>query len=63
MSLAQCVRVERSAITMRSLIAITSSVVRAENNVRSLPDRLSPGGVVRSGYETNRHQKREESGY
>ena len=34
-----------------SLIAITSSVVRAENNVRNLPDRLSPGGVVRSGYE------------
>ena len=37
---------------MRSLNAITSSVVRAENNVRRVPDRLSPGGVVRSGYET-----------
>ena len=37
---------------MWSLIVITSSVLRAENNVRSLPDCLSPGGVVRSGYET-----------
>ena len=37
---------------MRSLIAITSGVVRAENNVRSLPGRISPGGVVRSEYET-----------
>ena len=39
---------------MQSLIAITSSVVRADNYFRSaspLPDRLSPGGVVRSGYE------------
>ena len=42
-----------TTIIMRSLIAITSGVVRARKIVRSLPDRLSPGGVVRSGYETN----------
>ena len=41
-----------TTISMQSLIAITSCVVRAENNVRSLPDRLLSGGVVRSQYET-----------
>ena len=40
------------------LIVITLSVVRAENYVRSLPDRLSPGGVVRSGYKANYNRAR-----
>lgn len=42
-----------TTIAGRSLIAIASRVVRAEKNVLSLPDSLSPGGAIRSGYKTS----------
>ena len=35
-----------------NLIGSLTFQTKSQKNVRSLQDRLSPGGVVRSGYET-----------